>query len=332
MRSFLDAKAMAKTLRQAMAEREIVLSQSTCQEIVARQFGFAGWTVLAAHIEAENPSDPELVMPADWVATNEDSYHLGLDPVAQGVAVIECRYDWDHDSDFNPAQFATLLQSITAENYRGKKVQLTAALKTEDADVAAIWMRIDKSPGISLRFDNLMMRNTDGALMGTMDWTERNVVLDVPEEAASIHYGFFLRGFGKVWARNLKFTLAAQTAASTGEPERYLSKPSNLDFLKPSGDKPSNLDFSQPAYKKSLASILAAMLLLSTAVKAADNPPGDIGAYRQRTAIEADCQKSGGKISYGKGGPKCELPKVVNKTEETTRIQPGKPAPVSTQH
>ena len=39
MRSFRDAKLMAKSLREAMAARQVALSHSETLEIVARQFG-----------------------------------------------------------------------------------------------------------------------------------------------------------------------------------------------------------------------------------------------------------------------------------------------------
>lgn len=45
MRSFRDAKLMAKTLREVMASRQIELSHSETLEIVARQFGYADWNV-----------------------------------------------------------------------------------------------------------------------------------------------------------------------------------------------------------------------------------------------------------------------------------------------
>lgn len=53
MRSFHDAKAMAKTLRQALADRNVELSHSETLEIVARQFGLDDWNVLAARIAGE---------------------------------------------------------------------------------------------------------------------------------------------------------------------------------------------------------------------------------------------------------------------------------------
>jgi hypothetical protein len=52
MRSFLDAKVMAKALKSALErQQQIVISHSQALEIVAAQFGCADWNVLAARIE-----------------------------------------------------------------------------------------------------------------------------------------------------------------------------------------------------------------------------------------------------------------------------------------
>jgi uncharacterized glyoxalase superfamily protein PhnB len=55
MRDFRDAKLMAKALRAAMAERNMELSHSETLEIVARQFGFDDWNILAAEIASDAP-------------------------------------------------------------------------------------------------------------------------------------------------------------------------------------------------------------------------------------------------------------------------------------
>ena len=53
MRDFRDAKLMAKTLRQALADRDISLTHSETLEIVARQFGLDQWNILSAKIDAQ---------------------------------------------------------------------------------------------------------------------------------------------------------------------------------------------------------------------------------------------------------------------------------------
>ncbi|MBV9540350.1 MAG: VOC family protein [Alphaproteobacteria bacterium] len=50
MRTFHDAKAMAKTLRERLGARGVALTHSECLELVAQEFGFDNWNVLAAKI------------------------------------------------------------------------------------------------------------------------------------------------------------------------------------------------------------------------------------------------------------------------------------------
>lgn len=53
MRTFRDAKAMAKAMREALAAKGLDLQHSEALEIVARQFGLESWNVMAAKIEAD---------------------------------------------------------------------------------------------------------------------------------------------------------------------------------------------------------------------------------------------------------------------------------------
>jgi hypothetical protein len=51
MRTFRDAKAMAKSLRTALAAKNLDLSHGECLDIVATQFELENWNVLSAKIE-----------------------------------------------------------------------------------------------------------------------------------------------------------------------------------------------------------------------------------------------------------------------------------------
>jgi predicted enzyme related to lactoylglutathione lyase len=69
MRTYKDAKAMAKSLRESLAARSISLSHSECLEIVARQFGFAEWNMLSAKLDVEagrlvSPETPDISLSA----------------------------------------------------------------------------------------------------------------------------------------------------------------------------------------------------------------------------------------------------------------------------
>jgi hypothetical protein len=237
MRGYMDAKAMAKSLRQAMAERKIEVSHSDCLELVARQFGLANWNTLSALIE-DSSSQHSLQMPDGWIVwgnADKDHYRLGLDPELSGAALIESRFS--RGSGVGPAkgQFATLMQSVVADAFRGSRLRLTASLRTEDADAGTLWLRIDSASGTVLRFDNMMQRTSDGALRGSAEWTQRSIVLDVPDEAASLNYGFFLQGYGRCWARSFRLEPVDRDVATTHGHGRHLPRPENLDFVERSG-------------------------------------------------------------------------------------------------
>ena len=237
MKSFLESKAMAKALRQSLAERNIDMSHGECLELIAQQFGLADWNILSAQIESAKSKLQPLPLPSGWFPTgftDTQRYRIGLDLSSPGCALIECLVG--KETDLGNERFACLMQSIDADSYRGTTVSLTASIRAEAANVGTIWMRVDGEPGSTLRFDNMLQREENGAIYGTSGWIERSVVLDVPVEASSIHFGFFLKGYGKVWARNFRLETVAHGTRTTEmapqAPERKTlpKQPANLDF------------------------------------------------------------------------------------------------------
>ena len=59
MRTYKDAKAMAKSLRESLAARSVSLSHGECLEVVAKQFGFSDWNTLSAKLDAASKSREE---------------------------------------------------------------------------------------------------------------------------------------------------------------------------------------------------------------------------------------------------------------------------------
>jgi hypothetical protein len=237
MRNFMDAKSMARDLRETLAARGHALPHSACLELVAKQFGLADWNTLAARIEQSGAKRHPLPAAAGWRPTNLtdlDRFRLGLDPLRPGVALIESRIDRSEGAEAD-AHFGCLMQSVSAEAYRGRTLRLSADLKADGAGLGTIWMRIDGASTSGLRFDNMMERPQEGAISGTTAWLRRSVVLDVPEDAASLHYGFFLRGLGQLRARAFRLDTADPDTSVTGgalmRSERPLpAAPVNLDF------------------------------------------------------------------------------------------------------
>jgi small subunit ribosomal protein S1 len=57
MRDFRDAKAMARTLREALAAKGVTISNSEALELAARMLGERDWNTLAAAIDAARLRD-----------------------------------------------------------------------------------------------------------------------------------------------------------------------------------------------------------------------------------------------------------------------------------
>ena len=67
-----DAKMMARSLRDALGNRNVVLSHSDCLEIVARQFGLADWNTLVAKLPADEEPHTRTRRP-DTASTTRDT-------------------------------------------------------------------------------------------------------------------------------------------------------------------------------------------------------------------------------------------------------------------
>ena len=65
MRTYKDAKTMAKSLRDVLAARNVPLSHSECLEMVAQQFGFADWNTLSSKLDVDQrrPASPKESLP-----------------------------------------------------------------------------------------------------------------------------------------------------------------------------------------------------------------------------------------------------------------------------
>jgi hypothetical protein len=63
MRDFRDAKAMARTLRAALAAKGLKITISESLELIAQAFGVADWNTLSATIRAQAPAPRESASP-----------------------------------------------------------------------------------------------------------------------------------------------------------------------------------------------------------------------------------------------------------------------------
>ncbi|BCL76302.1 hypothetical protein JHS3_20380 [Jeongeupia sp. HS-3] len=236
MRTYRDAKLMAKSLRHALAEKNVELGHGECLDAIARLFECNNWNVLAARLEVEQsqPVAENLPLPAGWskAGSRPDLYTMGIDETirhhGQHPAVIRCTLSGEAGKFYkNNPGFGTLMQMVKADAYRGMRLRLRAQLRSDEADSAQMWLRIDSQTTRAIRFDNM----DDRALRGTRDWMSAEIVLHVPDEAAHISFGFFVNGTGTAWASGFTLDIVSTDVMETGMWAKQLHEaPANLDF------------------------------------------------------------------------------------------------------
>lgn len=226
MHTYLDAKLMAKLLRQALAERKLDVSHSDSLELVARQFGVANWNILSARIETDSAPRTEGA-PDGWIKAGKNLSFYRIGAEAGRGAWIESRSGLN--DTIREDDFCTVMQSVNAAAYRSRRLRLSTDLRSEAAGGVSIWFRID-GPNGSLRFENLQRYTEGGPLRGDADWTPRNIVLDVPREATTLNYGFMLMGSGRGWARGFALDEVDDSVPVNTPDGGTLEGPRNLGF------------------------------------------------------------------------------------------------------
>ena len=128
----------------------------------------------------------------------------------------------------SPRGFGTLMQTFSAVDYRGQRLRLSGAVRTNDVGAwAGLWMRIDGRGQERLGFDNMQ----DRPILGSTDWNRYEVILDVPEQSEAIAFGVLLVGQGEVHLDDLRFEVVGQDVAVTGnETPGLRPEPANLSF------------------------------------------------------------------------------------------------------
>lgn len=158
-----------------------------------------------------------------WIKSGQNlkRYRTGFEEVQtpngpKEVAFIKARKG-------NMRTYATLMKSVSVEKHRGKRIQLLTRIKTKRADNVAAWVKIDGKEK-TLAMDNMANRR----LKGSRKWTDASIVMDIPEDAQSLTFGFLLRGKGNAWFDSAKLQFVGQDVATTNAKFDTNGKP--LDF------------------------------------------------------------------------------------------------------
>lgn len=177
-------------------------------------------------------------LPADWFKAGSEpkSYNMGVDkgagPDGKNAATIK-----SVDKDIKG--FGTLMQNCSPTKYAGKRVRMSAMVKSMNVDQwSGLWLRVDQEDSdVPLSFDNMH----DRSIKGNTDWKKYEIVLDVPEKASRIAYGALLSGTGQIWFTNIQFEIVDTSVKTTGEDMNETKKKKKKEILQ----EPSNLNFDK---------------------------------------------------------------------------------------
>jgi hypothetical protein len=147
---------------------------------------------------------------------------------------------------FITPDFGVFSQAVRADNYRGKRVRLSAWVKGRGlvGPVAGLWMRVDGA-GVVTGYDNMGNR----AEIGTTDWHEVSIVLDVPSDALGIIIGAMRQGGGTLFIDDMKLEPVATSVPSTN-----MFDAPRTNFIDPAATiaaylnapaSPTNIDFER---------------------------------------------------------------------------------------
>jgi hypothetical protein len=160
-----------------------------------------------------------------------DNYEMGIDSRVKHEGKPCARIKFVGS---DTKSFGTLAQTFKANDYRGKRLRLSAWIKTRKAEAACLWMRVDGPNGQILGFDNMENR----PITGSKDWKKHDLILDVPKAARHIAFGALVGGEGQAWISGFRFETVNYDVPVTNmlpfgrkdDKPVYPKQPVNLDF------------------------------------------------------------------------------------------------------
>ena len=162
--------------------------------------------------------------PNGWhkAGSQRDAYDIGIE--AAGAHVGKGSGYIKSVANVEDGKFGTMMQNIKADEYRGKKVKLSAFMKTSGAEQGAwLWLRIDDTETTWL--DNMH----DRLVKGTTDWQRYELVLPVSTTAVGIAFGLGVSGTGQAWIDEVKLEPAKTDSPKTGNIPELRLKPEETE-------------------------------------------------------------------------------------------------------
>jgi hypothetical protein len=152
-------------------------------------------------------------------------------------------------SDANAAGVLAVFQSIRADRFRGRRIRLSAFLRTKDVSDGenhgagiAIAVRGPKETLVEAGVAPATRR-----VRGTTDWIRYEHVVDVPAEAVLLEFGAVLGGRGQAWADDFKLEVVDKSVTTTSDINPREMRPAEQEriqqTLRTAPELPVNLDF-----------------------------------------------------------------------------------------
>ena len=186
--------------------------------------------------------------PAGWgrATSNQGLYDVGIDRAIKrsGKASVYVTSKYDENND---QAFGNVMQTVNANQFRGKRIRLSAYVKSVKAESGVmLWMRVDGMTSRALSFDNMDNR----PIIGSIDWKNYDIVLDIPEGSAVIAFGVWMPGKGQFWVDDVAFEAVGEDVPTTDmglDATNYSEamKAQLKDTLESSQKQPRNLGFEE---------------------------------------------------------------------------------------
>jgi hypothetical protein len=153
-----------------------------------------------------------------------DAYEIGTDTAishsGKASGYIRSR------ADVETGKFAILMQVIRADQYRGKKVRMSAYIRVSEAEEGAfLWLRIDD-------VETALEASNDRTVAGSADWRRYELVLPVSETVAGIAFGLGLAGAGQAWIDDVKLEAVDAATPMIGNRREHRPPPEHVERYK----------------------------------------------------------------------------------------------------
>ena len=173
--------------------------------------GFTGWE--RGDIGADGSVTPNL-----------DAYTVDIDHSVAHSGTASARIAFtDTDRLHQPKFGAYISTRIPADIFRGKRVRLSAYMRTLSATVGIeLWIKVPGTiegtptdPYIPMSWDDTGYGHRN--VFGTKDWVNEAMVLDIPPEADYLVFGVRTGNYGQAWVDDVRLEVVGLDVPTTGQ-------------------------------------------------------------------------------------------------------------------